>query len=96
MEGKVFVQVWKAVLLEYMREFNYNAEEAKLEFDLSLYGDNVSFEWFGFNDSMPNYINETIDRIIKMRSENLEKIFEQVKEKLSQSWKNFYLEQTYR
>ena len=34
--------------------------------------------------------------MIKMKDEDLKQIFEQVKEKFLQDWKNFYLEQTFR
>jgi secreted Zn-dependent insulinase-like peptidase len=56
--------------------------------------DNMNFTWSGFNDSMPNYIEESISRIIKMKVENdtLREIFDQVKEKLLADWKNFYFE----
>jgi insulysin len=79
-----------------MREFNYNAEEAKLEFEVSILNDHIKFEWSGFNDAMPQYIDETMSRIIKMKDEDLTLIFEQAKEKLLQDWKNFYLAQTYK
>lgn len=45
---------------------------------------------------MPQYISETLDRMIKMKEENLSQIFEQAKEKLLQDWKNFYLDQSYK
>jgi secreted Zn-dependent insulinase-like peptidase len=48
---------------EYMREFNYMAECATLNFETALMHDNIDFKWSGFNDSMPNYISETISRI---------------------------------
>ena len=34
--------------------------------------------------------------MIAMKNEDMRQVFEQVKEKLLQDWKNFYLEQTYR
>lgn len=94
-ESRVFVNVWEHVTKEYMREFNYMAECANLNFDFSLMHDNVNFTWSGFNDSMPNYISETILKMNHMKSEPLEEIFNQVKERLLADWKNEYLKQSY-
>lgn len=94
-ESRVFVNVWEHATKEYMREFNYMAECANLNFDFNLMHDNVNFKWNGFNDSMPNYINETVEKMIQMKSEPLQDIFDQVKEKLLSDWKNEYLKQSY-
>jgi secreted Zn-dependent insulinase-like peptidase len=59
-ESRVFAKVWEEVTKEYMREFNYTAECANLHFDFNMMHDNINFIWTGFNDSMPNYISETI------------------------------------
>lgn len=61
--GRVFANVWKNVTTEYLREFSYMAECANLEFEITLLHNNVDFKWSGFNDSMPNFIQETIKRI---------------------------------
>lgn len=66
-EASVFVKVWAKVLEEYLREFNYSAALAKLNFDISLDDDTVSFNWNGFNDSMPVYIQQTISKIMEMQ-----------------------------
>jgi secreted Zn-dependent insulinase-like peptidase len=95
-ESRVFVMLWQKVLQEYMREFNYNAEEARLDFSIDILDDHIKLKWSGFNDAMPQYIDETLTRIVKMKDENLAQIFEQAKEKLLQDWKNFYLDQTYK
>jgi len=58
------------------------ADLANLTFDITLLNDNIMFDWAGFNDSMPNYIQETIQRMMNMRSADLKLIFEQVKEQL--------------
>jgi len=56
-----------------------------------LLADNINFQWSGFNDSMPNYIEETMMRIKKMTGEtDLKDIFDQAKEKLMLDWKIFY------
>jgi len=75
-ESRVFAKVWAKVLDEYLREFNYMASEAKLEFGVSVLLDRIHFEWSGFNDSMPVFINETLARIQKMKTEDLSQIFE--------------------
>jgi len=72
----VFANVWKGVVEEYLREFNYMADCAHLKFDLTLLHDNINFSWSGFNDSMPNYINETIEMLHAMKHKNLSQEFE--------------------
>lgn len=91
----MFVSLWDSVAAEYMREFNYMAQMAKLEFKFSVLHDNIDFTWSGFNDSMPNYVAETVTRLSQLRSQDLAAIFEQQKEALTIEWKNAYLEQSY-
>ena len=95
-ESNVFAQIWVKVLQEYLREFNYAAELVKLESEIELKSDNINIKWSGFNHKLPVYINQTISKMIALKNENMRQVFEQVKEKLLQDWKNFYLEQTYR
>ena len=94
-EARVFSKLMHGISEEFMREFNYTAECANLNFDSSLMHDNIDFTWSGFNDSMPNYITETIVKLNQLQSEDLEDIFNQVKEKLLLEWKNAYLKQSY-
>jgi len=44
---------------------------------------------------MPRYIEESIAKIVEMKGENLEKTFDQMKEKLLVDFNNFYFEQSY-
>ena len=44
------------------------------------------FDWSGFNDSMPNFITDTIAKIIALRSADLKKEFAAVKEKKTLEW----------
>jgi len=81
-KSRVFVHVWKDVLFEYLREFNYMATLANLDLDISILCDNIEFEWQGFSDKMPTYIEQTITRIKSMQANNLQLIFNQVKENL--------------
>lgn len=67
------------------------ADCANLEFKIDVMHDNLNLSWNGFNDSMPNFIAETLQRIVAMRSQEFEEVFQQSKEKLLQEWKNFYL-----
>lgn len=95
-ESNVFAQIWVKVLKEYLREFNYAAELAKLDGEISLGNDNINIKWSGFNHKMPIYINQTIQKLNELKNKDMKQVFDQVKEKLLQDWKNFYLEQTYR
>ena len=65
--ARVFVEVWKHVVYEYLREFNYMAEMASLNQFIINSHDSVNFAWSGFNDSLPKYIQETISRIKDMK-----------------------------
>lgn len=67
-ESSVFLNLWAHMQNEYLREFNYMANCANLSFNVSPMYDNVNFTWSGFNDSMPNYIDESISRLIDMKS----------------------------
>jgi len=91
-EGRVFAHVWNAVVNEHLREFNYMADLAKLEFSLSIDLDSIDFTWTGFNDSMMNYIDQTLERINQLKTKDVTQIFNQVKEKLQLDWKNWYLQ----
>ena len=77
---------------ELLREFTYMADCANLEFKIDVMMDNINLSWSGFNDSMPNFIAETLQRIVAMRGQEFEEVFQQSKEKLLQEWKNFYLQ----
>ena len=94
-EARVFANVWTQILNEHLREFNYMANCANLSFTVSPMFDNVDFQWSGFNDSMPRYIDESITKLTEMKDSDLQKTFDQVKEKLLVDFKNFYFEQSY-
>jgi len=72
---------------------------ANLQFEVQPAYDSVNFVWSGFNHTMPTYIEESIQKLLKMQEETendqLEDIFDQVKEKLMSDWKNLYFEQSY-
>jgi secreted Zn-dependent insulinase-like peptidase len=94
-DARVFASVWQGVQEEYLREFNYMADCANLGNSVNVMYDNIGFSWSGFNDSMPNYVNETIKKLKDMPSLDLSEMFDQTKEKLLLEWKNAYLGQSY-
>lgn len=72
----VFTEVWKRVLQESLREFSYMAECAKLSFKISLPRDNIDLQWSGFNDSLINFVSETLQRISAFKNFECREIFE--------------------
>lgn len=58
------------------------ADCANLDFNIAVLHDNLNLTWGGFNDSMPNFITETLKRIVAMREAEFSDVFEQSKEKL--------------
>ena len=94
--AQVFAEVWKGVLEESLRELVYLAECAKLKFEIRVGRDNIEMKWRGYNSSLTNFVDEIMQRISAFKSAQSQDIFEQVKEKLSQEWKNYYLNQVYR
>ena len=51
------------------------ADCVDLSFTWNLCIDNLEFEWSGYSDSLPLYVEATLNLINQMRLENLEKIF---------------------
>jgi len=68
--SRVFINLWTLMLNEYLREFNYMANCANMNLDVSPLYDSISLQWSGFNHTMPNYINETIDKVLKMQKDS--------------------------
>jgi len=66
-EGRVHAHVWNEVVKEHLREFNYMADLAKLDFSVSIDLDSIDFTWNGYNDSMTNYIDESLRRINQIK-----------------------------
>jgi hypothetical protein len=75
-DARMFVNVWKEVQLEFLREFKYMADCADLGYDVTILYDSVISEWSGFNDSLSNFILETIKRIKTMANSDLRDIFD--------------------
>ena len=94
-EGRLFCAMWQDITMEYLREFKYNAECANLNYEMALMHDNVNFTWSGYNDSMPNFISQTITKLLEIKQHDLADIFDQIKEKLMLDWKNAYFQQSY-
>jgi secreted Zn-dependent insulinase-like peptidase len=78
--ARVFAEVWKNCLNEYLREFKYMADCADLTLEVTLEVDCVQLHWSGFSHTLPLFVKETCERMVGMRSANLESIFNQVKE----------------
>jgi len=94
-EGRLFAQIWHRVLDEHLKEYTYMAEQATLSFSTAVNINDVDIQWSGFNDSMPNFIKETLIKIGQMKDADTREIFNQVKEKTMVDWKNAYLHQSY-
>lgn len=75
-DSRLFASIWDGVQEEYLREFNYMADCADLSFGTCVVYDNINFSWSGFNDSMPNYVNETILKIKGMPKQDLKDMFD--------------------
>ena len=71
------------------------ADCANLKNSVYVTGDNIGFSWSGFNDSMPNYVNETIKKLKEMPSLDLKEIFELIKGGLLVDWYNALLDQPF-
>jgi len=82
--------MWKEIADQHLKEYTYLAESATLKFDLDVGLNDVNFTWSGFNDSMPNFIKETLTKVGSMANDDIEDIFNQVKETQLVDLKNFY------
>ena len=56
--------MWGQILDETLREFTYTANQADLKFFTSVGFDKVTFNWSGFNDKLPTFIDETMIRVV--------------------------------
>lgn len=52
------------------------ADCANLGNSVNVMYDNIGFSWSGFNDSMPNYVNETMKKLKNMPSLDLREYFD--------------------
>lgn len=94
--SRVFAEVWKGCLEEYLREYKYMADCAELRMDTTLFIDSLELKWSGYSDTLPVFVKESLQRLVQMREASLESIFNQVKEQILQNMKNFYLNQAFR
>ena len=67
LSGNLYSKVWAQVLDQYLKEYTYMAELATLKFSLTANLCDIDLQWSGFNDSMPNFIKETLSKIGKMK-----------------------------
>mgnify|MGYP002631469620 CR=1 FL=1 len=70
-EARVFTELWVDVQDEFLREFRYMAEIAKLNYSATMSIDSVEFNWSGYNDVIPAFISETIQRLVDMPTKDL-------------------------
>lgn len=94
-DKRMFARLWESVLGEYLAEFRYMAECANLDSAISILYDGFLLNFTGYNDSMPNYIKETLQKMVDMRGADTLAEFKQCKEQLLQKWKNTYMNQSY-
>jgi len=76
LKGRVFAEVWDAVVQEKIKEFVYMAEMAGLELRMSLLQDNYDFTWSGYNDSLDQFIIQTVENLKKLDLSKEEAVFE--------------------
>ena len=63
--------------MEYLREFKYMADCAEMNLDVIMAYDHLQLHWAGFSDTLPVFIKETLEKLVQMRTSNLESIFNQ-------------------
>ena len=71
----VFTEVWRRSLQEFLREFKYMADQAKLEFSFTLSMDNINLKWSGYNDKLVIFVAETLEKFNSFRDIECRKIF---------------------
>ena len=69
---------------------------ANLHFSSALAPDNINLQWQGYNDTMIKFVSGIFEKLNAMRNDDVEEIFDQIKEKKLQEWNNHYLNQTFR
>jgi len=75
-KGRVFSNLWNTIVQECLREFNSACVCANVYFNNILTMDNIEFECSGYNDSMPDLLAESINRVLKVKdTEDFEEIF---------------------
>lgn len=95
LKGRVFAEVWDAVVQDKIKEFVYMAEMAGLELRMSLLQDNYDFTWSGYNDSLDQFIIQTVQNLKNLDLSKEEAVFDQMKIKMQKDYANFYLNQAY-
>lgn len=53
----MLARLWSSLLDDHVRELNYLAETAYINSSVGLAPNGLEITSFGFNDSMPEYIN---------------------------------------
>jgi len=53
------------------------ADCAEMNLDVIMAYDHLQLHWAGFSDTLPVFIKETLEKLVQMRTSNLESIFNQ-------------------
>ena len=80
--------MWSNVVDQYITEYNYLASQAALSFTISVTEGDIDISWSGFSDSIYNFMKTILEKITEMPEQNLEEIFNMVKESKMIQWKN--------
>ena len=62
-EARVFIILWLEMFKESIREINYSAKEASLDFKISWTGEAVRFNLFSYNDSYKEFFRIIFENV---------------------------------
>ena len=79
-----------------MQEFNYMAEMAAMKIEFIVLRDNITIKWEGFDDGLSQFVVKSLEVLQSIRNKDFKDVFESQKEKMLQTQKNHYLQQTFR
>ena len=66
-ETQVFAQIWQRIQTEYQHEYMYTASKAGLQFGIDVNNDDISFFWKGYNCTILEYIEQTIQNLVGLK-----------------------------
>ncbi len=90
-ESETLFNIWKSIIENELREINYMASEASLDFSLSFNNSGIYIKIQGFNDSISSVLDVLLLKFKSITTEDKEsKLLTQI-EKYAKQYKNFYL-----
>lgn len=94
--SSLFLDIWRALALKYLREVSYAATCAKNRFNLELFVDSVNFWWIGFADSIQTLVEVTLDKMLETKQDRdeMRRIFGQVKQERLREWQQEQFDET--